>query len=107
VLVPVYSVGGAVGLAPSLFVEEEEEDDECNLLLLPVGRVGRKAARAGRGSDAIREVIEKPHPACASIEPDKRSSMTTKHARFKRRKRRPPTAATGIYQSRFSMWGSG
>lgn len=110
VLAPVYSVGGAVvGLVPSFEEEEEEEDDddECILFLLPVGRVGKKAARAGRDGGAIREVVQKPpSPARASVEPDTRSSMTTMHAWVKRRKRRPPTAATGIYLS-ISILGSG
>lgn len=42
-------------VAPSLGEkEEEEDDDECILLLLPVGRVGRKAATPGRDGGAIR-----------------------------------------------------
>ena len=102
VLVPVYSVGGAVvGLVPSLGEEEEEEKeeevDEYILLLLPVGRVGKKAARAGRGDGAIRDVKNPRSPARANVELDARSSMTRKHAWLKTRKRRPPTAATGIY----------
>jgi len=109
VLVPVYSEDGALGLVPSLGEGEEEEEEEegaeCILLLLPVGRVGKKATTAGRDGGAIREVIQKPpSPARASVEPDTRSSMPTKQAWVKRRKRRPPTAATGIYQSRF--WGA-